>query len=137
MQSRQNGDFKRSVLSALATIVAIAVPSLLPATALAEQTADHKPAAAAVAKDAKAPAKHEGKRAKKTRAAKAHKPAKKGAAHAAKAGHAKADARSPKSKKVKKTASRSVGAKKKAAKKADAEAPRRRCHGAPISIVGN
>lgn len=142
MQSRQNGDFKRSVLSALAAIVAAAVPSLVPSTALAENnktpSANSAPAAE---KDAKAtPA----KRTKKAQAARA-KPAltkadKKNDKPEAKPeepqvkGDAKAHAGASKAKKTKKTASRSAGAKKKTAKKADSEAPRRPCKGTSIAM---
>lgn len=131
MQSRQNGDFKRAVISALAAIVVAAVPSLIPSTALAE---NNTPAAS---KDVKAPAKSGAKKAKKTHAVKGQKRAKKAAAKPGEA-HAKADTKAhagaSKGKKAKKTASRNAGAKKRRAKKADAEAPRRRCHGTAIAM---
>jgi outer membrane biosynthesis protein TonB len=146
MSTRQNGDFKRSVLSALAAIVAAAVPTLIPASALAQTKAPTTDSAPAADKDAKpAPAKHEARKSsKKTHAAKATKPAakveKKGDKPEAKPedpqakGDAKAHAGASKGKKTKKTASRSAGAKKKTAKKADSEAPRRACKGTPITL---
>jgi hypothetical protein len=138
MSSRQNGDFRRSVISALAALVAAAVPSLVSSSALA-QKADKADDASADAQPAKAkPA----KAAKKVHAIKGQKPQ-----------HAKADGAKPeakqqepqakpeakaapasKSKKTKKTASRTAGAKKKTAKKADSEAPGGRCQGTPIAI---
>ncbi|MFT3767275.1 MAG: DUF882 domain-containing protein [Minicystis sp.] len=144
MQSRQNGDFKRSVLSALAAIVAAAVPTLVPSAALAENNkANSGDSAPAAEKDSKAPAKHEAKKAKKTHAPKGQKPAKKAEKNdkaeakpeeAQAKPDAKAHAGASKGKKTKKTASRSAGAKKKTAKKADSDAPRGRCTGTTINI---
>ena len=70
MVSRQNGDFKRSVFSALAAMVAAAVPSLVASTALAEAPAAGAPAGndAAQEEPAKAPPKHPAKHAKKAHA---------------------------------------------------------------------
>ena len=140
MSSRQNGDFRRSVISALAAFVAAAVPSLVSGNALAQKadkadgaTADAQPAAKAKPKSA----------AKKTHAVKGQKPqharadAAKPAPKAEEApakSEAKATPASSKGKKTKKTASRTAGAKKKTAKKADSDAPGRRCLGTPISI---
>ncbi len=83
MQSRRNGEFKRSVISALAAMVAAAVPSLVSSTALAEKRADkqvdkqeasdepskdapvkNKPAKKPAGKAKAAPAKRDGKAAK-------------------------------------------------------------------------
>jgi Peptidase M15 len=143
MQSRRNGEFKRSVLSALAAMVAAAVPSLVSSPAMAD-----KPEASTA--DAKAstdpPAKQEPKQAaKKTQAPKGQKPqakqdasAKKDASPKAQAAPAKKDtkaahAAAPKGKKTKKTASRAASSRRKAAKKADKEAPRP-CVGTSITI---
>ncbi|APR81957.1 Histone H1 [Minicystis rosea] len=140
MQSRQNGDFKRSVLSALAALVAAAIPTLVPASALAEKAKSTD--APAADKESKAPAKSESKKAKKASSAKkSAKKAEKNDKPEAKPEEAqakpeaKAHASASKGKKSKKTASRSAGAKKKAvAKKGDSDAPRRRCAGTPIMI---
>jgi hypothetical protein len=178
MVSRQNGDFKRSVLSALAAMVAAAVPSLIASTALAETGAtgaqaghdasQEEPTKAPVKAPTKASTKH-GKKAhaKASPHAKADAHAKsdvhaKADAHAKSSAHAKADARpkpealskteeadpsfkgkghdsaaasTPKGKKTKKTASRGAApARKKAAKKADSDAPQRPCLGAPVTV---
>jgi hypothetical protein len=150
MQSRRNGEFKRSVLSALAAMVAAVVPSLVPRPALAD-----KPEASTA--DAKAstdpPAKQEPKQAtKKSHAPKGQQPqakqdaspkkqdgsAKKDAPQKAQAAQAKKDAKTAqapahKGKKTKKTASRAASSRRKAAKKADKEAPRP-CVGTSITI---
>ena len=164
MVSRQNGDFKRSVISALAAMLAAAVPSLVASTALAEAPSSGVPAGNDTAHEEPAPPKHPAKHAKKAHAKQsAH--AKQGAhakqdAHA-KHDHAKQDARakqdaSSKSeeagakskghdgatassskgkKKTKKTASRGTSARKKAAtKKPDSDAPQRPCLGSPVAV---
>lgn len=139
MESRRNGGFKRSLISALAAVMSLAIPSLVSSTALAEKS--HDKAADAPAADAKAkPA----KRAKKA--------PKKALAKVKASGHDKSDARPApeepqkkksdakasapgKNKKAKKTAAREPSAKKKApAKKADSDAPRRSCLGAPVAV---
>jgi hypothetical protein len=150
MQSRRNGDFKHSVLSALAALVAAAVPTLIASPALAEAPAksdapvDDGAASKGHAKaDAKktakpvkkaAPAAKGQKPAAKKSAAKSDAPAKPAEAHAdAKPKQAKADA-APKNNKVNKTAARATGTRKKTvAKKSDADAPRR-CLGAPVTL---
>ena len=159
MVSRQNGDFKRSVLSALAALVAAAVPSLVASTALAETSTVGVPAVndSAHQEPTKARPAHPAKHAKKAHAkpkAGAHaKP--KADAHAKPDAHAKQDASSKsdeaiskskghdgataatpsKGKKSKKTASRGAAARKKAAaKKADSDAPQRPCLGAPVTV---
>jgi hypothetical protein len=143
MLSRQNGDFKRSVVSALAALVAAAVPSLVSSPALADKSADGSaPAADTKEKSApKAPAKHATKKthAAKKPAAKQDSAASKDAAQ--KPEEAKASTKdgasakaAPKGKKAKKTASRTGAKGKKTAKKADSDAPGRRCLGTPIAI---
>jgi hypothetical protein len=143
MSSRQNGDFRRSVISALAAFVAAAVPSLVSSNALA-QKADKADGASTDAQAAAKPKPAAKTAAKKSHAVKGQKPqhAKADAAKAepkAQDAQAKAEPKaapaSSKSKKTKKTASRSAGAKpKKSAKKADSDAPGRSCPGTPISI---
>jgi hypothetical protein len=147
MHSRQNGDFKRSVISALAAMVAAAVPSLVPSVALADKPANDKPAAAEGQKpeaDKAEPKKAEPKKVKKSHAPKGQKPAAHAKADTKKAEakpeepQAKADTKptssAGKGKKAKKTASRSAGAKKKTAKKSDSEAPRRPCEATTVAI---
>jgi hypothetical protein len=155
MVSRQNGDFKRSVLSALAALVAAAVPSLVASTALAETSTAGVPTGNDSAHEAPAKAKpaHPAKHAKKTHAkadahAKADTHAKADAhakldpssksdeASAKSKGHDGATAATPnKGKKSKKTASRGAAARKKAAaKKADSDAPQRPCLGSPVTV---
>ncbi len=159
MVSRHNGDFRRSVFSALAAMVAAAVPSLVASTALAETPAAGAPAGndSAQEEPAKAPPKHPAKHAKKAHAKKD--------AHPKKDAHAKKDAKkdaaprkealsktddsdpfakskghdgaasSSKGKKTKKTASRGTSSRKKApAKKADSDAPQRPCLGSPVTV---
>ena len=142
MQSRQNGDFKRAVISALAALVAAAIPTLVPASALAENKAKNADAPAAD-KESSAPAKASAKKAKKAQSpkksavkkAEKHDKAEAKPEEARAVPDAKAHASASKGKKSKKTASRSAGAKKKAtAKKGDSDAPRRRCTGTPIQI---
>lgn len=152
MVSRQNGDFKRSVLSALAAMVAAAVPSLIASTALAEAPAAGAPTGNDSAREepAKAPAKHPAKHAKKahpkadTHAKDKGDKSAKADAHA-KDASSKPDEASAKSKahdgataaapKGKKTASRGAAARKKAAaKKADSDAPQRPCLGSPVTV---
>lgn len=137
MESRRNGEHRRSIFSALAVVVAVAVPTLVPSAALAENNPD-KPSADAPDTKSKAAA--------KPRAKKAPKAAK--VAGAKKDGHDKSDARAKaaepkkdagaaasKGKKTKKTASRAPSTpKKKTAKKADGDAPGRRCPGTPIHL---
>jgi peptidase M15-like protein len=147
MVSRQNGDFKRSVLSALAALVAAAVPSLIASTALAETPTTG--AAAGNDSAQEAPAKHPAKHTKKAHAkakadakpkadahAKQDAPSKPDEAGAKSKGHDAATAATPnKGKKSKKTASRGAAARKKAAaKKADSDAPQRPCLGAPVTV---
>ena len=155
MVSRQNGDFKRSVLSALAALVAAAVPSLVASTALAETSTAGVPTGndSAHEEPVKAKPSHPAKHAKKAHAkADAHARAD---AHPKQDAHAKQDASSKpdeasakskghdgataatpnKGKKTKKTASRGAAARKKAAaKKADSDAPQRPCLGAPVTV---
>ncbi len=150
MQSRHNGDFRRSLLSALAAMVAAAVPSLVPATALAEPPNKGDNAAQDTqdkgAKDGKKADKKAIKKAKKTDGKKAQKPAAKQGKQAQKppqndepkadAKQKPGDAAAQKGKKSsKKTASRAGAAKgKKVAKKADSEAPQRPCKPARVTI---
>lgn len=144
MVSRRNGEFKRTVLSALAALVAAAVPSLISSASLAETPSGND---AASSEPAKAPAKHEPKKAKKVHAAKGQKAHAKADAkpEASKAPDAKVDAKdakeskgktaaSAKGKKTKKTASRSASGRKKGTKKADSEAPGRPCLVPPVTV---
>jgi hypothetical protein len=151
METRRNGELKRSILSTLAAMVAAAVPSLVASPALADKTdastADAKASTADAKASTDAPAKQGDKpAAKKTAAPKAAKArakddaaAKSAKKDAPKAAPAKKDAKvahaaAPKSKKTKKTASRTTtAARKKTAKKADKEAPKV-CFGPTISI---
>jgi hypothetical protein len=133
------GRFSRSVLSALAAMVAAAVPSLLSGTALAAPP-DGDPQGGTTATAAPADAaKHEAaKHAKKAHAVKAQKPK-----HKAEAAAKPQEADKPaapaqktaaaKAKKTKKTASRGAP-KKKAAKKGDSDSPRRPCFGPAVAI---
>jgi hypothetical protein len=123
MSSQRSGEFKRSVMSALAAVLAAAVPSLVSSPALADKRAEKTPAGGS----ADAPAKDAAKPAKKTHAAK------KASAHQDAKPEGIAAARSS-IKKPKKTASRAAGKGKKTARRAGSEAPKRRCVGAPISI---
>jgi hypothetical protein len=142
MQSRQNGEFRRSVMSALAAMLAAAVPSLVSSPALAEKPADKAPEAASDngASKAKPAVKHvkkahvAKKTAQKTEGAAKQETPKPAEAKASK--EAKTTAAATKGKKVKKTAARAAsGAKpKKTAKKADTDAPGRRCTGTPLTI---
>ena len=148
MSSRQNGDFKRSVLSTLAAFVAAAVPSLVSSTALAEKATDKTDSASAeapAANAASADAKAKPVKAAKKHAVKGQKPqharadgAKPDAQAKPQDPRSKPEAKAPaasKGKKSKKTASRTAGAKKKTtAKKADSDAPGRRCLGTPIAM---
>jgi Peptidase M15 len=154
MVSRRNGEFTRNILSALAAIVAAAVPSLIASPALADPPAGGNPGGSDTAKEepakepAKAPAKHAGKHTKKPHASKpkapgdAKKPDAKPASKPAEAqgdkpkGHDGAtSAAQPKGKKTKKTASRGPSARKKAAaKKSDGDAPQKPCFGAAVTI---
>ncbi len=140
MVSRRNGEFKRTVLSALAALVAAAVPSLISSAALAETPAGHD---AASSEAAKAPAKHDAKKPRKAHAGKAHKPHAKAEnkADASKAPEAKdakdgkgKTAATAKGKKTKKTAARAVAGRKKGPKKADSEAPGRPCVVPPVTL---
>ena len=154
MVSRQNGDFKRSVLSALAAMVAAAVPSLVASTAHAEpgttgapsgnDASQEEPAKAPVKAPTKASTKH-GKKAHAKPSAHAKSDARPTAEALSKGeetgpsfkskGHDSPAAASPKGKKTKKTASRgAAGARKKAAKKADSDAPQRPCLGSPVTV---
>jgi hypothetical protein len=137
MESRRNGEFKRSVLSALAAMVAAAVPSLISSPALAEKP--EKTPEGAPAAEAKAAAAPKQTAAKSKKAHKAQKPQAKQDAQPKKAeeAHAKSESKpaaSAKGKKIKKTAARTAGKGKKMAKKADKEAPGRRCQGTAIAI---
>lgn len=147
MVSRRTGELKRSLLSALAAMVAALVPSLvvLPAEA-ASPSGSATPSDTARDTQGKA-GKTEGKRAKKPRAAKGQKTGGKQEAKAheaprkpdeaqadAKAKASQGSAASPKGKKTKKTASRGVSARAKKAKKADAEAPQKPCFGPSVTV---
>lgn len=148
--SRRNGAFKRSVMSALAAMVAAAVPSLVSSPAMADKTE----ASSAGAKSSQDPPPAEKKQeppkqaAKKTSTPKAQKPqakqdtaaaTKKDAPQKAQPAQAKKDTKSAhasqtaKGKKTKKTASRATSGRRKVAKKADKEAPPR-CVGTSITI---
>lgn len=142
MESRQNGEFRRSLISALAAMVAAAVPTLIPSAALAEKNPEPRETPAAGKESKAAPAK-DAKKAKKATAGKAQKAPAHKLSKTAKADDAqpKADAKgkatASKAKKAKKTtAARAPAAKKKAApaKKADSEAPGRPCTGTSISV---
>jgi len=115
MGSRRHGEFRRSFMSALAAVLTATVPALVASPALAEKAADPSPGATAdpSASSADPPTKSEPRRPKKA-------PAK---AAPAVTGN-----------KAKKAASRAASKGKKTAKRADAEAPRRRCLGTPIAI---
>ncbi len=142
MLSRRNGDYTRSVFSALAAIVALAVPTI----ALAETPAG---APSSNEEAAKAPPKHPAKHAKKTHAKADARP--KQEAHAKVDAHTKetkpeeasakgkaqqgATTAAPKGKKTKKTASRAAAGRKKAgAKKSDSDAPQKPCLGAHVTV---
>src|SRR5277367_3783233 len=74
--SRRNGEYRRSVMSALAVMVAAAVPSLVSSTALAERVADGAAAGAPSKEPKRAKNALESKKVKKTakRASAAHAP---------------------------------------------------------------
>jgi hypothetical protein len=138
MESRRKREPAHTIFATIAALLALSVVTLAPSVALADPRSPDAPSADGSKPHPAKPAKK--KHPKKTRAAKAKK---QGAGHdksdaRAKAGGAKSDAKSKKkAKKPKKTASRSLsGAKhaKKKGKKADPEAPRRPCLGAPISL---
>lgn len=147
MVSRRNGELNRSVLSALAAMVAALVPSLLALPAQAE------PPSGSEARHETAREEHgkAGKRAKKPHAANGQKPHGKQEAKAdkkdtprkheeaqttAKASPQQGSAAAPKGgKKAKKTASRSVNTRaRKMAKKAESEAPHRPCLGPSVTV---
>lgn len=138
MESRRNREPRRSIFSAIAAMMALALATVAPSPALAGKG----PAKAAPSADGSAKPKAPGKaRPKKKSAAK---PKKKSAGHVKSDAHRKAegpkhDAKSPKKgKKAKKTASRGPSAPPKtrtrSGKKAASETPRRRCLGTPIAI---
>jgi hypothetical protein len=151
MVSRRNGELNRSVLSALAAMVAALVPSLvaLPAQATPPSGSEANRHEATREEQGKA-GRREGKRAKKPHAAKGQKPHGKQEAKAEKketprereeaqasatASPQQDSAAAPKGKKAKKTASRSVSTRsKKMAKKAESEAPHRPCLGPSVAV---
>jgi Peptidase M15 len=138
------GAFKRSVMSALAAMVAAAVPSLVSSPALADKT----PADAKTSEDPppaekkQAPPKHAAKKTQapptkdapqKPRTAQAKKDTKKDTKRDTKKDTKGAHAPAAKGKKTKKTASRAANGQRKLARKADKEAPRP-CVGTSITI---
>ena len=130
MQSRQVGELRRSIMSALAAVLTTAAPSLVSTRAFADTPPEKAPDAAAANATAKGQgAKSETKHTKRTHAAKKAPVAKQETKPAPVATSANA-----KGKKAKRTASRAAGKGRKTAKKSDKEAPKRRCVGEPITI---
>jgi Bacterial protein of unknown function (DUF882) len=151
MSSHRSGALKRSVMSALAAVLAAAVPSLWESPALAEKPQKPASTGSADAPGKDSPVK-EKEGAKPNRTKKPHTPRKalaktEGVASLevpAKPEKAKAEAKPGEQarhaagksagKRLKKTASRDPAGAQKTARKAEMEAPKRRCTGAPVTI---
>lgn len=134
MESRRNGELRRSVVSALAAVLAAVVPSLVSSPALAEKAEGPAKGAETAKAEPKKAKKAPARKALSKAAGKQELPGKPEEAKKGKVEGKPAAAAAPKEKKAKKVASRAGAKGKKTAKKADPETPKRHCAGTPITL---